>query len=112
MDQSVSWHMLSDMKRDTVKLPSQVSMARVIGKDRVKIKDIEKVSGSSLEIVPEIMEVVIKGPTEEAVVLFRRLILKCVRHEIAANKSVRSQAVVKDAIRCDFIMAAYYTLRN
>ena len=104
--------MLSDMKRDTVKLPSRDAMARVIGKDRVKIRDIEKVSGSSLEIVTTNMEVIITGPTEEAVVLARRLILKCIRHGLAANKSLGSRAVVKDAIKSDLIMAAYYTLRN
>ena len=93
----------------TVELPSAEARARLIGKDRAKVKDVEKISGACLQISNK--EVCISGPSKVAIELARRLVCKCIQHGISANKAVEKQAEVKDVIRSDLYMAAYYTYR-
>ena len=92
-----------------VELPSAEARARLIGKDGAKVKDVEKISGTCLQISGKV--VWISGPDKVAIELARRLIGKCIQHGVAANEAVEKQAEVQDVIRRDLFMAAHYTYR-
>ena len=96
-----------DMIFRRIKLPSETSKSRVIGKAGAKIQEIGRIAEACVEV--QDLEVLIWAPSEEGAELAKRLVLKCIEHGQAANRAVAKESDVSNAVKSDLMMAAYFT---
>ena len=101
---------ISEMFCPKVKLPNAESRPRLIGKDGAKKRDVEAVSGASLQILKN--EVWITGSSKVSTELAEKLVIKSIQHGTAANKVLEKQAEAKNVVMSDLLMAAHYTHCN
>ena len=91
-------------------LPGGEARARLYGKGGKKWKDIEAVSGARLSING--LRLCIQAPSEGAVDLAFKMVMKSEQHRLAAKEKVPDLPGPNNALKSDLLMAAFYTVQN